>query len=91
MTALMETPNTATSKPSHADIAAQAYALWQQDGCRPGRDLEHWLRAEALLKRDSVAAPPSLLPTNPQPAIAVARKGRKPSPPRRAPNRPRLA
>ena len=28
-------------------IRGRAYALWQQDGRPEGKDLDHWLRAEA--------------------------------------------
>lgn len=28
-------------------IAARAYAIWQEQGCPDGRDMEHWLEAEA--------------------------------------------
>lgn len=30
----------------HARIAAQAYAVWEQNGRVDGHALEHWLRAE---------------------------------------------
>ena len=44
-----------TGSTSAADIEIQkldqirrrAYELYEQDGCEHGRDLEHWLRAEA--------------------------------------------
>lgn len=32
---------------SNETTAARAYQLWEQEGCPHGRDLEHWLRAEA--------------------------------------------
>ncbi len=28
-------------------IAARAYAIWQEQGCPEGRDMEHWIEAEA--------------------------------------------
>lgn len=37
------------SIPSHHDIAARAYALWQNSGSPAGRDFEFWLQAEAEL------------------------------------------
>jgi Protein of unknown function (DUF2934) len=37
------------SKPTHEEIARRARALYEQSGCRPGRDLENWLEAEAQL------------------------------------------
>ena len=35
--------------PTHEDIAALAYALWQAKGCPEGAREEHWLRAEQEL------------------------------------------
>lgn len=32
------------------EIARQAYYLWEDDGRPVGRDLDHWLRAEAQVK-----------------------------------------
>jgi hypothetical protein len=45
---------------SHDDIAKAAWSIWQQEGCLPGRDLEHWLKAEQQLlaaKREQSAKP----------------------------------
>jgi Protein of unknown function (DUF2934) len=49
------TPRTteATSTPSsltHDDIALRAYEIFLRDGAPHGRELEHWLRAEAELR-----------------------------------------
>jgi hypothetical protein len=38
------------SSPTHGDIAMRAYELYLADGAAPGRDLEHWLRAENELR-----------------------------------------
>jgi hypothetical protein len=35
--------------PTHEDIAAVAYAHWQEKGCPEGACEEHWLRAEQEL------------------------------------------
>jgi Protein of unknown function (DUF2934) len=35
--------------PTHEQIAARAYELWQQSGCAPGRDAENWAQAEREL------------------------------------------
>ncbi len=35
--------------PTHEEIAHHAYFLWLKEGGCPGRDLEHWLQAEAQL------------------------------------------
>lgn len=44
-----------SSAPTHDEIAAQAYEIYLRDGCVPGRDIEHWLRAESelLLQRNN--------------------------------------
>jgi hypothetical protein len=39
-----------------AEIAKRAYAIWEREGCPKGRELEHWLKAEAEL--DKPAPPP---------------------------------
>ena len=31
----------------HAEIAKRAYTIWELEGRPAGKDLEHWLRAEA--------------------------------------------
>ena len=36
---------------SRDDIAFAAYCLWEQEGRPDGRDTEHWLRAEDLLRK----------------------------------------
>ena len=33
-------------------IAQQAHQLWEQRGCRHGRDLDDWLEAERLVKQE---------------------------------------
>ena len=47
--------STACSSLPHGDIAMRAYELYLADGAMPGRELDHWLRAESEL-RDRVAA-----------------------------------
>lgn len=32
------------------DIRREAYLLWQQEGCPEGRELDHWLAAQELVK-----------------------------------------
>ena len=36
-------------KPTHEEIAQRAKAIYERNGCVPGRDLENWLTAEAEL------------------------------------------
>lgn len=39
-----------TSAPTHEQIAARAYEIFIERGRPMGRDLEHWLEAEAQLR-----------------------------------------
>jgi hypothetical protein len=41
---------------THSDIALRAYELYLAGGGMPGRDLEHWLRAESELRDGAVAS-----------------------------------
>jgi len=34
------------------EIRIIAYGLWQDEGCCDGRDVEHWVRAEAICRND---------------------------------------
>jgi hypothetical protein len=43
--------NKSRSKPSHEEIAKRACEIFEQSGCKPGRDVENWLAAEAELSR----------------------------------------
>jgi hypothetical protein len=36
--------------PTHDEIAAQAYQIYLREGCVEGRDMDHWLQAEAELR-----------------------------------------
>ena len=42
-----------SSTPTHDEISAQAYQIYLREGCAEGRDLDHWLRAEAELRERS--------------------------------------
>jgi hypothetical protein len=33
-------------------IRARAYAIWEQEGCPHGRDLDHWQRARSELNAE---------------------------------------
>jgi hypothetical protein len=37
------------NKPTHEEISARAFQIFVERGCPEGRDLEHWLEAEAQL------------------------------------------
>ena len=38
-------------EPSHDEIALCAMTIWVEEGWPEGRDLEHWLKAEARLRQ----------------------------------------
>jgi hypothetical protein len=42
-------------RPTHEDIAALAYAVWQEKGCPAGTLQEDWLRAEQELAANPAA------------------------------------
>ncbi len=48
------------AKPTHEAIAQRARAIYEASGCKPGRDLENWLAAEAELtaQRAAIQEPP---------------------------------
>jgi hypothetical protein len=39
----------ASRAPTHEQIAARAYEIYERDGFQEGRELEYWLRAEIEL------------------------------------------
>jgi hypothetical protein len=39
-----------TDEPTSEEIAAAAHAIWEQEGRPDGRELEHWLKAEAVMR-----------------------------------------
>jgi hypothetical protein len=41
------------STPTHDEIAAHAYQIYLREGCVEGRDMDHWLKAEAELRARS--------------------------------------
>jgi Protein of unknown function (DUF2934) len=38
---------------THEEISKRAREIWEREGRPEGRDKEHWLQAEAELRRDS--------------------------------------
>lgn len=54
--------------PTREQVAALAYAIWEDRGCPEGSDLDHWLEAERLLQ-NGVQSPPAQvkdhIPANP--------------------------
>jgi len=50
--------------PTHDEIARRAYAIFEQNGCIPGHDMENWLQAEAQLLADRKPRPEPRAQTN---------------------------
>ena len=45
------TANPPRPEPTHDDIALWAVTIWEEEGRPQGRELEHWLLAEARLRQ----------------------------------------
>jgi hypothetical protein len=41
----------------HGEIAERAYSIWEGEGRPSGRDLDHWLRAEAEVQAERAEKP----------------------------------
>jgi hypothetical protein len=53
----------------YVEIAKRAYAIWEVEGRPSGRDLDHWLRAEAELQGSrlrTASADPDTGPAKPR-------------------------
>ena len=59
-----------SEKPSKDEIAARAYQIYVQEGRMPGREIDHWLRAEASLLRERQAAQEAAAARNVAPPVA---------------------
>jgi Protein of unknown function (DUF2934) len=57
----MKTKKPTLPEPTEAEIQHQAYLMWLEGGCRPGRELDDWLAAREFLRhhhgRAAVAKP----------------------------------
>ena len=62
----------AASEGLRQQIADRAYVLWEQEGRPDGRDVDHWLRAEA-----EIAVAANDRPKAPVPAASRAKKPEK--------------
>ena len=52
-------PTSQTARPTAEETAVLAYTIWEQEGRPHGRDFDHWVQAEVLLKDASQQPPPS--------------------------------
>lgn len=50
------------ANPSEHEIALQAYLFWEAAGRPHGQSLEHWLAAEAQLRKGAPSSHPPRLP-----------------------------
>ncbi|WP_037471526.1 DUF2934 domain-containing protein [Sphingobium sp. DC-2] len=64
----------------HEAVKARAYRIWEEEGCPPGRDEDHWLRAEQAIAEETAPADSSA-------AGAVPEGGSAASPQKAAPRR----
>jgi hypothetical protein len=70
--------------PDHdGEIAHRAYRIWEGEGRPSGRDLDHWLRAEAEVKAQHTKAPAEAA-SSPQRVeaipVAAPAKSQRPAP-----------
>ncbi|HLP75900.1 MAG TPA: DUF2934 domain-containing protein [Candidatus Paceibacterota bacterium] len=61
-------------RPSHEEISARAYQIFVERGCPEGRDLEHWLEAEAQLSGESTANLPTSKASKPAARQTASRR-----------------
>lgn len=59
---------------THQEISQRAYEIFMERGCPEGRDLEHWLEAEAQL-RARTASPSIPTATTTKPTKGNSRQG----------------
>lgn len=48
----MENTINSNDGPTQEEIAACAFRIYEEEGCVPGHELEHWLRAEERLLQE---------------------------------------
>ena len=54
------------TKPTHNEISARAFQLWEKDGRKAGQDLKYWTQAEKELRAASQSTSAPQTPTPPQ-------------------------
>jgi hypothetical protein len=65
--------------PTHDEISAHAYQIYLREGCIEGRDMDHWLQAEAELRQRATET------TNPVESQATAERNVRDNSPEQAP------
>jgi hypothetical protein len=66
---------------NHELVRQRAFQIWETEGRPEGRDVEHWLRAEAEVRHAADVASPDQ-PATPAKAPATRRKADKAAPAR---------
>jgi hypothetical protein len=61
--------NKPVEQPTHEEIAARAYSIFEERGRPHGRDLEHWFEAEAQLAADRPERPAAAIRGAPASAV----------------------
>ena len=59
----------------HAEIAKRAYTMWELEGRPTGKDLEHWLSAEAEL--DATRHVQTVKDATPKPRRPAKKRGER--------------
>jgi hypothetical protein len=59
----------------HEDISQRAREIWEREGRPEGRDMQHWLQAEAELRRESEQGSARSRPSAEDHAVAKVSSG----------------
>jgi hypothetical protein len=54
-----------------------AYIIWEEEGCPDGRNVEHWLKAEAILQTKNGEKYPEQKPLEAKPVPAPRRRAKR--------------
>ncbi|HMJ90040.1 MAG TPA: DUF2934 domain-containing protein [Candidatus Acidoferrum sp.] len=69
--------NTESNGISPESIARRAYEMWESEGRPDGRDYDHWLQAEAMLRGSSSGTPSSNTTSRGRKPGAMSGNGRR--------------
>jgi len=67
--------------PTEEEIRKLAYSIWEEEGRPDGKDVEHYMRAKAILEhkeKDTAQYAPQLTTAPPVPTLPAAKGGRRP-------------
>jgi hypothetical protein len=66
--------------PTEEEIRKLAYSIWEEEGRPDGKDVEHYMRAKAILEhkeRDTAQYAPQLATPPPVPVLPKAKAGQR--------------